>query len=227
MRLIGLAGPARSGKDTVAQWLVAQHGFRQFSFSDALYEEVSRAFRVSVQFLQDPRIKDSPRDELALKNCFDLEFVGVAIGTLDAEMRHTCGVYLYPQGVPLTPRWILQTWGTEYRRAQDPDYWIMRAAEWLDDYVSWGCERFVNSSTRYPNEAKWIRSLGGDVWHISRPDCPVVRAHSSEIPLPFDRRDRGIVNGASIESLQQAVTRLLESDSTCIAQYGPTIGVSS
>lgn len=212
MQLIGLAGPARSGKDTVARRLVEAHGFKQFSFSDALYEEVSKAFRVSVEFLQDPRVKDTPREEMALHNSFDEDFVATAL----QNMKHD--IYMpyhptHPIGVPLSPRWILQTWGTEYRRAQDPQYWIKRADEWLDLAINYGATNFVNTSVRYPNERQWIHWTGGKVWHVSRPDCPVVRAHSSEGAVPFKRGDQRIVNGGSIDQLWTAVTYLLSSPS--------------
>jgi hypothetical protein len=36
MKIIGLAGRARSGKDTVANYLVKQYGFKQFAFAEHL-----------------------------------------------------------------------------------------------------------------------------------------------------------------------------------------------
>ena len=203
MQFIGLAGPARSGKDTVANHLVKAHGFRKFSFSDALYREVSEAFRVSVEFLQDPRHKDQDTYLLQLDDCYDFDFIQVAV---KAQGSVSCRN-------PHSPRWILQTWGTEYRRAQDPQYWIKRADEWLDHQITFGETKFVNTSVRYPNECQWIHWTGGKVWHVSRPDCPVVRAHSSEVPVPFKQGDQRIVNGGSIDQLWSAVTYLLSSPS--------------
>lgn len=204
MQLIGLAGAARSGKDTVANHLVKAHGFTKFSFSDALYEEVSKAFRVSVEFLQDPRIKDADVPELALKHCWDEKFVEVArVARWGVEWPAF-------RGTAMSPRFILQTWGTEYRRAQDPDYWIKRADEWLDFRLNYYLsDKFVNTSVRYPNEAHWLRIIGGRVWHVSRPNAPVVRAHSSEVPVPFKQGDQRIVNGGAIEQLWTAATILL------------------
>lgn len=204
MQLIGLAGPARSGKDTVANHLVKTHGFKQFSFSDRLYEEVSKAFRVSVEFLQDPRIKDTPREEMCLKNCFDLDFYG-----LFAQKKPPAVIHPLDR---LSPRFILQTWGTEYRRAQDPDYWIKEADAWVQREAEYDPHcKLVNTSVRYPNECEWIRSIGGRVWHVSRPDCPVVRAHSSEVPVPFVEGDQRLVNGGTITQLWTAATMLLGS----------------
>lgn len=206
MKLIGLAGPARSGKDTIADHLVKNHGFTKFSFSDALYEEVSKAFRVSVEFLMDAKIKDTPRTEMCLRDCFDHDFIDVAVGVLergDSDLAST---------MPLSPRWVLQTWGTEYRRAQDPEYWIKRADEWLDRHLSYDpAYRFVNTSVRYPNEAEWLRMVGGKVWHVSRGNAPKVRSHSSEVPVPFVRGDQRIMNNSSINHLWTMTTLLLNS----------------
>ena len=213
MQLIGLAGPARSGKDTVANHLVKTHGFKKFSFSDRLYEEVSKAFRVSVEFLQDPRIKDTERYEVSLRYCFNKDFVKAAVDVLDEQYRkHVGNVLLYPEGIPLSPRWVLQTWGTEYRRAQDPDYWIKEADAWVQREAEYDPHcKLVNTSVRYPNECDWIRAIGGRVWHISRPDCPVVRAHSSEVPVPFREGDQRLVNGGTVTQLWTAATMLLGS----------------
>jgi len=218
MQIIGLAGAARSGKDTVARHLVKAHGFQQFSFSDALYREVSEAFGVSIEFLQDHARKESPTERLGLAKCRDYEFVLVACRILDGATGHGFETENEKRNVflrYLSPRWVLQTWGTEYRRAQDPDYWIARAAEWVIDRMNEaGVEvnrlKLVNTSVRYPNEAAWVRNvLLGQVWHLQRRDRPEVRAHSSEIPLPVYGNDTVIHNNGSINSLWTAVTMKL------------------
>src|SRR6266705_2754477 len=72
---------------------------------------------------------------------------------------------------PTTPRMraILQRWGTEYRRAQDTDYWVKYASQKmkaLQDQAK-GAAAFAVSDVRFPNEAAMIREQGGVVWLIA------------------------------------------------------------
>jgi hypothetical protein len=212
MHVIGLAGVARSGKDTVANHLVKAHGYSKFSFSDALYREVSEAFGIKISWLHDPDLKEVPVSYLALENCSDGAFIVAARKTLwDLA---TDGY----EKLPRSPRWILQTWGTEYRRAQNPNYWIDRASDWFCAEMREIMPEFyklkvVNTSVRYPNEASWIRRLGGEVWHVRRADCPLIAkegaGHSSEVPVPVGPEDTVIYNNGSINHLWTAITMRL------------------
>jgi hypothetical protein len=46
--LIGLMGYARSGKDTIAKFLVSRLGFKRLSFADTLKEDLNEFFKVQV-----------------------------------------------------------------------------------------------------------------------------------------------------------------------------------
>lgn len=206
MRLIGLAGPARAGKDTVADYLVGKYGFKKFSFSDRLYEEVAAAFEIDPSELNDPLTKDQPT--ICLADCLDRAFYDVAHKKVCEEVINVAGFQVWTGHV--SPRFLLQTWGTEYRRAQDPDYWIKCAKRWVvrqltDALPSLYTVKIVNTSVRYPNEAQWIRESGGFMWHVTRDECPVVRAHSSEIPVPKSVNDVTLKNHSSREALYQQV----------------------
>jgi hypothetical protein len=210
MQLIGLAGPARSGKDTIATHLRKTHGFKVFSFSDALYCEVIEAFGLEDEsILRDAQTKDVPQHALSLQYCQSDEFWVVASPRVRPYLDHGGWRIMT---APLSPRFVLQTWGTDYRRAQDPSYWINRAAEIALEHINEvgaSDARLVNTSVRYPNEQEWIRSCGGVVWHIRREDAPKVRGHSSEIPVPIIKGDCTIHNNGSINNLWTAATILL------------------
>lgn len=207
MMLIGLAGSAGTGKDTVADYLVAQYGFTKFSFSDALYREVSEAFGVPVEELQDREKKERPHQKLTPDDCKDVGFYKIML-------EH--GIHPLQAA---SPRWVLQRWGTEYRRAQDPEYWLKQAALWVQAWLDVTADDgqyhagLVNTSVRFPNEQAWINEMDGAVWHVRRPD----RGHYasqldyvSEQELPVGEHDRVIWNTGTVEQLNTAVSLLLQ-----------------
>src|SRR3569833_205626 len=71
-------------------------------------------------------------------------------------------------------RRILQWWGVEYRRAQDPDYWVKRAAERIHALT-------VVSDVRFPSAVAMLRDRGAVIWKIDR-DVVIdgIPGHSSE-----------------------------------------------
>lgn len=218
MQLIGLAGPARVGKDSIADVLVTQFGFTQFSFSDALYREVSEAFNIPIADLQNKELKEIDAKHLAIDRSANTEFISAmaAIGE-DFEL-------------PRSPRWILQRWGTDYRRAQQSDYWIQQADLWLADFQRrerlvlaqalidndtgyTGSPGVVNTSVRFENEREWIKECGGEVWHVKRENSRLAdidtASYASERGLEPETGDKIFYNHGSLEALGAAVQLIL------------------
>ena len=219
MMLIGLSGPAGVGKDTVADYLVETHGFTKFSFSDALYREVSEAFGISIEELQRRETKEKPHKWLTLRFCLDSRFKEVAAGCLGWDMGSSVGIT--PEwDRRLSPRWVLQRWGTDYRRAQDPDYWIKKTALWVqawldvtrDDGEQHG--GLVNTSVRFPNERAFIESANGVIWHLRRKDTAGTaseQGYVSERGLDILPDDRVIHNNGTAAQLRTAASLMLGS----------------
>lgn len=225
MRLIGLAGPARVGKDTVADYLVEERKFVKFSFSDALYEEVSQAFDVPVATLMRADLKEEPTQWLALYQCDDEAFIKAAIEDDDDVT--------YFRNCPRSPRWVLQRWGTAYRRAQDPDYWIKKAAAFVEEFLKAAAAGdikdvggLVNTSVRFANEQQFIRDQGGEVWHIYRraAEQQHLNTYDSERRLPVLVGDRELYNNSSVERLRTATALFLSTDSRRIILEGGNDG---
>ena len=108
-----------------------------------------------------------------------------------------------PGYVSLTFRQMLQLWGTEYRRRQDPDYWVKRLEAKLH-----GLERVVIDDVRFPNEVEMIQRLGGKVIRIDRPG-PAESTHASENELnDFTGWDGVIVNDGTLGELEERVWKL-------------------
>lgn len=217
MKLIGLAGPAGVGKDTIADYLVDQYDFTKFSFSDPLYDEVAAAFDIDKALLYNRATKEDPRVVLQYWYCADKTFQNLMFHLLTDE-GHT-----YPMDVWVSPRWVLQRWGTDYRRGQDPAYWTKKADRLIQAYLENAKADpatprggLVNCSVRFDNERSTIEDQGGEIWHVKRDDWgktmePGQAAYVSEQGLTVLPRDKVIHNNGTIEQLHTATSLLLSS----------------
>lgn len=198
--LLGLAGRACSGKDTCAE-LLMREGFRSVAFADALREEVAEAWRIDPRMLTDRSTKEWAIPALAIGNCADGQFVI----TMDLA-----GQDLY---APRSARWILQRWGTEYRRATDSSYWINQCLQRIHKLRAGGWHRICITDVRFFNEAEVVVSLGGEVVQVARPDLPALEASAATHPseagaLPTTG---GVVhNDGTLEQLHFELLRVLD-----------------
>ena len=140
-QIIGIVGFIGSGKDTVADYLVNFHRFKRESFANSLKDAVSVVFGWERELLEgrtnQSRIWRETKDEWWSK-------------------RLDCDV---------TPRWVLQYWGTEVvRRHFHDDMWIAS----LENRLRSSKDDIVITDCRFPNEIKAIRSAGGKVVRIKR-----------------------------------------------------------
>lgn len=191
--LLGLTGVAGSGKDSLADVLCEQYDFIKCSFSDALYQEVSEAFNIDKFRLYDRSLKEKPLAELGLLKCRDTAFIDRMdyYGNLLDDKQNS-------------PRRVLQLWGTEYRRNQDPDYWLKKSQAFLDKYPN---TNIVNVSTRFPNEARFIKSVGGEIVKIERPGVTAINDHPSDnyyIPA-----DHVVINDGDLQALEGKAHHLM------------------
>jgi|LakWasMeta4_LOW4_FD_contig_21_680576_length_1262_multi_5_in_0_out_0_3 hypothetical protein len=93
-----------------------------------------------------------------------------------------------------SPRWMMQTLGTEWGRTLiDPDLWIEVARR----NISKSRCSVVFDDIRFENEAWLIRSMGGFVIHIDR-ESSQVDSHVSEAGINRANDDRVVVNAGSI-----------------------------
>ena len=142
--IIGLVGLIGSGKDTVADYLVNVHEFRRESFAGTLKDAVAAVFGWDRTLLEG-RTKAS------------------------REWREQVDPWWAARlNMPdLTPRWVLQYWGTEVmRRGFHDDIWIAS----IENKIRNLQDNVVISDCRFPNEIVSLRSAGGRIVRTCR--CP-------------------------------------------------------
>jgi hypothetical protein len=144
--IIGICGLIGAGKDTVADYLVNIHQFRRESFANTLKDAVSAVFGWNREMLEG-RTKQS------------------------REWREQRDEWWSNRlGMDITPRWVLQYWGTEVaRKSFHDDIWIAS----LENKLRTSSDDIVISDCRFPNEIAAIKRAGGIVIRVVRGSEPV------------------------------------------------------
>ena len=197
MHLIGLAGKARSGKDTAARYIVKKHGYARVAFADPVKEAAAGMFGISINYFYDDDLKEEPHP-----------FWGISPREMVQKVGTECARQVFGDDI-----WI--------RRAQLELQRIAQYNEYAqqDKYVK-AIPGVVMSDVRYENEAAWIRDSGGIIIHIQRDAVSKVRGHSSENGVACDAVDYRVFNGTTVESFCDSMEGLLRH----IERYGADNG---
>lgn len=209
--IIGLTGLAGVGKDTVADLLVTHCGFRKLAFADALRAEVAEGFGIDMRLLTDPATKNEPSDALALRKCQHRPFIYAVVGTLalreEGPQNHADWALFL--AAPRSPRQIMQWWGTEYRRTQEPRYWSRQLLQRVVYYQRDGGTRFIVTDVRFANEGDTLSAIGGLLWQVTRPgvdpETTPEGKHVSATDGSLFKPSTVIANARDIRHLQQLV----------------------
>ena len=208
--IIGFVGLINSGKDTAADYLVNFHGFRRDSFANTLKDAVAAVFGWDRTLLEG-RTKEA------------------------REWREQVDPWWAERlGMPdLTPRWILQYWGTDVcRKAFHNDIWIAS----LENKMRKTGDNIVISDVRFPNEIEAIHNSNGLVVRIKRGNDPAwfsaaesynrgpngnstwalsgmklekAKIHASEYSWVGGKIDHTVTNDSTIDSLYLQLESLL------------------
>lgn len=150
--IIGICGFIGSGKDTVADYLVEHHNFSRDSFASTLKDAVAAIFGWDRE-LVDGRTKEA------------------------RDWREQVDPWWADRlGMPnLTPRLVLQLWGTEVgRQAFHNDIWIAS----LENKLRKTDGNVVITDCRFPNEVQAIKRAGGIVIWVNRGALPEWYQHA-------------------------------------------------
>lgn len=189
---VGLTGLPAVGKDTMADLLVREFDFRKVAFADPVYREIARAFEVPESLLRQRGGKEKAQPWLDLDFCHDREFA--ALVTKNTVLDQNC----------LSPRMALRWWGTEYRRAANPSYWIEQLEAWVRECRH---DKIVVSDVRFENEAELVRSYSEPrVVHLSRAGVIADHLrHASDEPVLVHDTDTYLANDGDLLAFEDRV----------------------
>ena len=205
--IIGVCGFIGSGKDTVADYLQNFHEFRRESFASTLKDAVAAVFGWDRTMLEG-RTKEARewREQV------------------DPWWAHRLDM------PTLTPRWVLQYWGTEVcRKSFHDDIWIAS----LENKLRTSKDSVVISDCRFPNEIQAIKDAGGKIVWVQRGILPdwydiavnanlghnyavqelkMRKIHASETAWVGTNFDVILDNNGSIDDLYKQSAALIVSD---------------
>jgi len=209
--IIGVCGFIGSGKDTIADYLTNFHGFRRESFANSLKDAVAQVFGWDRTMLEGRTTQARAWRE-----------------QVDPWWSQRLNM---PN---LTPRWVLQYWGTEVcRKAFHDDIWIAS----LENKLRNSTDDIVISDCRFPNEIKSIKDAGGIVirvvrgpepiwyedavhankgpngntrWALSKSNLEKTKIHASETAWVGTAFDAVLDNNTTIDDLFEQVKNLVE-----------------
>jgi hypothetical protein len=202
--IIGVCGFIGSGKDTIADYLVNFHEFRRESFANTLKDAVAAVFSWDRTMLEG-RTKAAREWREQVDPWWASRL----------EMPH------------LTPRWVLQYWGTEVcRKSFHDDIWIAS----LENKLRTSSDNVVISDCRFPNEIASIKAAGGQVIWVKRGNLPewydlaiqanqgsnlalqtlkMMKVHASETAWVGTEFDAVLENDGTIDELYTQIKNLV------------------
>lgn len=171
--IIGLTGKKQNGKSTAAQYIAEKYGFVRLNFKDALVAEIKAGF---------PNVLEAII-EMMERSAYD----GMNPWTIDRLFRDKPPVF----------RALMQNFGTEVRRVDNTDYWVVK---WMKEAAKH--QNIVVDDVRFLNEAQAVRDMGGIVIRISRADYPNVDSHVSETEMDMIKTDDNVTVESGDEGLK-------------------------
>jgi len=202
--IIGICGFQSAGKDTIAEYLINNHGYQKLSFASALKDIVSVLF-------------GWPRDKLEGLTKEDREWREQVDPWWSRSLK-------MPQ---LTPRYVLQYFGTYlFRNHWHPDIWVKAVENKIIEISSKHITseaKIVVTDCRFENEINMLLRYGGKIIHVHRnkpswfdkykmgQDVEEVKyMHTSEIKWIRCYVDHEIENNGTKEELFKRVEAIIK-----------------
>jgi len=172
--IIGVTGKKFHGKNTVADFYVKNHNFKELSFAEPLKKVCKAMFDFSDEQLYG-NLKETIDERWGITPRTTFQFVGTDL------VRNKIYNILPDIG---------------------ENFWVKRFEMELSQLlVNEQSRNIIISDVRFPNEAEIIKKLGGIIIKVVRPDIKNNDLHTSENLIDEISADYNIINDGSIDDL--------------------------
>lgn len=211
MKIIALSAWKQSGKDTVADYLIKEHGFIRFGFADVLKDMVAEQYDIPREYCDDVKFKEkalykypvAPKDKFSMKiteilqnefrtlDGYSPEFIddkGQLTVRINGEEKHD--FYWTPRALCILEGSI--------KRSVNSNYWVQRVVDKIrlaasinvtGDYLG----NYVISDLRYRSEVEALKTAFGNHLQVIR-----INRHSSINTTDPSERDLDDYNFANV-----------------------------
>jgi hypothetical protein len=191
--ILGLTGKKRSGKDTVADYLINNYGFTKLSFAEPLKKVCVELFDLS-----DNQVNGSDKEK---------EIVDSRWGYSARQLMQIIGTELFRNNLPKYMR-------LGYQLADNPadnsiNIWVHILHKKIISLQEKGINYFVISDVRFLDEINLIQSLGGYIIKLNRVNDSN-DTHISETELDNTKFEYNIENNGTIDELYKSIKYIVE-----------------
>jgi hypothetical protein len=188
--LIAFLGKKRSGKDTVADFLIKNKGFQKYVFADPLKKGLKAFFNLTDEQLYDEKLKETIDERWGVSPRRLLQVIGTDI------FQHSINQFI-PE-----------------LKGEPRNHWVNLFKEWyMKEKEKNPNLKIVIADARFIHEIKAIKELGGIVVKINRTVGNNINndMHLSETEIdsiPDDMIDDTIINDDTLEKLYEKVNQI-------------------
>jgi dephospho-CoA kinase len=188
--LIAFLGRKRSGKDTVADFLIKNKGFQKYVFADPLKKGLKAFFNLTDEQLYDEKLKEEIDPRWGVSPRKLLQIIGTDI------FQHSLNKFIPDL------------------KGETRNHWVNLFKEWYMKEIEKNPNvKIVIADARFIHEVKAIKELGGVVIKINRTVSNNINndIHISEMEIdsiPDNMIDQTIMNDDTLETLYQRVNQI-------------------